>query len=186
MQNFEAIALNSTSVELTWAEPAEPNGNILFYNITGVGSLCDLNTFDQQVNCSPPGSDCFSTVISQLDEFENYTFEIEAVNSKGPGESNANTTEQTLSDGNTCNNNVFSVCFEFRISPIYISAPLPVTGLNATITNGSITLRWNQTDECDVNGVFLKYEMKYSFYDPLGDVENGTGTLIVLFPFVSN
>ena len=89
-QSFSAVALNSTSIQLSWSRPGTPNGEISHYTIvystdSGAESMT-FSTTNETMN------------VTDLNEYTNYTFEITANTSAGFGPA-TQVTETTHEDG---------------------------------------------------------------------------------------
>ncbi len=95
-----ASASSSTTIEVTWdiVPPIDQNGIITMYEVL----YQPLETFDgaimtQTMNVS--GS-AMSVVLSDLEEFVNYTISVRAYTSVGAGNYSSEITVLTLEDGN--------------------------------------------------------------------------------------
>ena len=76
--------LSSTSVELSWTPPTEPNGNITRYHIkylseSKIGSIHD----NREINVTAPA---MNYTVTGLEENTLYHFTVSAENSAGMGE----------------------------------------------------------------------------------------------------
>uniref|UniRef100_A0A3B5N152 Protein tyrosine phosphatase receptor type Q n=1 Tax=Xiphophorus couchianus TaxID=32473 RepID=A0A3B5N152_9TELE len=85
--NLSCSGLSWDSVELSWEVPANPNGQILFYEIT---AEVDMQTFNHQAYAP-------QYKVAGLSPDQEYAFTVAAVNSAGPGNS-LNCTAFTLSE----------------------------------------------------------------------------------------
>lgn len=85
--NLSCSGLSWDSVELSWEVPANPNGQILFYEIT---AEVDMETFNHQAYAP-------QYKVAGLSPDQEYAFTVAAVNSAGPGNS-LNCTAFTLSE----------------------------------------------------------------------------------------
>uniref|UniRef100_M3ZNU9 Protein tyrosine phosphatase receptor type Q n=1 Tax=Xiphophorus maculatus TaxID=8083 RepID=M3ZNU9_XIPMA len=88
--NLSCSGLSWDSVELSWEVPANPNGQILFYEIT---AEVDMQTFNHQAYAP-------QYKVAGLSPDQEYAFTVAAVNSAGPGNS-LNCTAFTLSESPT-------------------------------------------------------------------------------------
>ena len=96
--NFNATAINATAIQLTWLQPSTPHGIVVSYNITynlsevtiGSGSGGNMLIMD---HTGPPMSvlvdaeDGNRYVVTGLNEYTVYQFEIFASTRVGPGPS---------------------------------------------------------------------------------------------------
>ncbi|MEQ2299302.1 hypothetical protein AMECASPLE_013839, partial [Ameca splendens] len=85
--NLSCSGLSWDSVQLSWEVPANPNGQILFYEIT---VEVDMQTFTHQANAP-------EYTVTGLSPDQEFAFTVAAVNSAGPGDS-LNCTAFTLSE----------------------------------------------------------------------------------------
>ncbi|MED6235660.1 hypothetical protein ATANTOWER_031113, partial [Ataeniobius toweri] len=85
--NLSCSGLSWDSVQLSWEVPANPNGQILFYEIT---VEVDMQTFTHQANAP-------EYTVTGLSPDQEFAFAVAAVNSAGPGDS-LNCTAFTLSE----------------------------------------------------------------------------------------
>uniref|UniRef100_A0A3Q3AT28 Protein tyrosine phosphatase receptor type Q n=1 Tax=Kryptolebias marmoratus TaxID=37003 RepID=A0A3Q3AT28_KRYMA len=85
--NLSCSGVSWDSIELSWDTPANPNGQILFYEII---IAVDLQNFTDQTHT--PGY-----TLTGLSPEQDYAFFITAVNSAGPGDG-VNCTASTLSE----------------------------------------------------------------------------------------
>uniref|UniRef100_A0A3B3WHZ6 Uncharacterized protein n=1 Tax=Poecilia mexicana TaxID=48701 RepID=A0A3B3WHZ6_9TELE len=85
--NLSCSGLSWDSVELSWEVPANPNGQILFYEIT---AEVDVQTFTHQAYAP-------QYKVTGLSPDQEYAFTVAAVNSAGPGDG-LNCTAFTLSE----------------------------------------------------------------------------------------
>ena len=91
--NFNATAINATAIQLTWSQPPTPHGIVVSYNITynlsemintGSGSGNDVLFFNSVL---VGGEDGNRYVVTGLNEYTVYQFEIFASTRVGPGPS---------------------------------------------------------------------------------------------------
>lgn len=85
--NLSCSGLSWDSVELSWEVPANPNGQILFYEIT---AEVETETFTHEAYTP-------EYTVTGLSPDKEYAFIVAAVNSAGPGDS-LNCTAATLSE----------------------------------------------------------------------------------------
>ena len=91
--NFNATAINSTAIQLTWSQPPTPYGIVVSYNITynlsemintGSGSGSNVLFLNSVLVDAEEGN---SYVVTGLNEYTIYQFEIFASTRIGPGPS---------------------------------------------------------------------------------------------------
>ena len=94
-QNPRALTVNSTAIEVQWEQVPEEqrNGEITLYEIRIVPEKFET-TFSVNVSRTT-----LTVVITELEEFVNYTFSIRAYTSVGPGPFSTNTTNRTFTAG---------------------------------------------------------------------------------------
>ncbi|KAM8751980.1 phosphatidylinositol phosphatase PTPRQ [Acanthopagrus schlegelii] len=85
--NLSCSGVSWDSVKLSWERPANPNGQILFYDIL---LEADLQSYTHQAHTS-------EYTVSGLSPDQEYEFTVAAVNSAGPGD-RVNCTASTLSE----------------------------------------------------------------------------------------
>ncbi|XP_038124665.1 phosphatidylinositol phosphatase PTPRQ [Cyprinodon tularosa] len=85
--NLSCLGLSWDSVLISWEVPANPNGQILFYEITGE---VNMQTFTHK-------ADTLEYTVTGLSPDQEYVLAVAAVNSAGPGDIN-NCTAFTLSE----------------------------------------------------------------------------------------
>uniref|UniRef100_A0A3Q2CFZ0 Protein tyrosine phosphatase receptor type Q n=1 Tax=Cyprinodon variegatus TaxID=28743 RepID=A0A3Q2CFZ0_CYPVA len=85
--NLSCLGLSWDSVQISWEVPANPNGQILFYEITGE---VNMQTFTHK-------ADTLEYTVTGLSPDQEYVLAVAAVNSAGPGDIN-NCTAFTLSE----------------------------------------------------------------------------------------
>ena len=78
--SFNATAINSTAIQLVWSEPLTPNGIIISYNIT-------YNLSEMLASVLVDTEYGKKYVVTELDEYTVYRFEIFASTRVGPGPS---------------------------------------------------------------------------------------------------
>ena len=91
-ENLTIISVTSSSVSLSWTEPSEPNGLILYYEVEVRNSLAEDEYYNETCSESP-------CTINELDECTNYSFSVTAVNKAGKGQYSDVQTDSTLSGG---------------------------------------------------------------------------------------
>lgn len=85
--NLTCSGLSWNSVQLSWELPANPNGQILFYEI-----LLEVNLQSDTHKAHTP-----EYTVTGLSPDQEYTLTVAAINSAGPGDQ-ANCTASTLSE----------------------------------------------------------------------------------------
>ena len=86
--NFSAAAINSTTIELTWSQPPTPNGIVIFYNLTyNLSEMIFESSFSVLNSVLVGAEDKNSYVVTGLNEYTIYQFEIFASTRIGPGPS---------------------------------------------------------------------------------------------------
>ena len=94
--SFNATAINSTAIQLTWSRPPTPNGIVVSYNITynlsevriASGSGGNVLMMDgTPMSVLVGAEDGNSYVVAGLDEYTIYEFEMFASTRIGPGPS---------------------------------------------------------------------------------------------------
>ena len=78
--SFNATAINSTAIQLVWSESLTPNGIIISYNIT-------YNLSEMLASVLVDAEYGKKYVVTELDEYTVYRFEIFASTRVGPGPS---------------------------------------------------------------------------------------------------
>jgi len=78
--SFNVTAINSTAIQLVWSEPLTPNGIIISYNIT-------YNLSEMLASVLVDTEYGKKYVVTELDEYTVYRFEIFASTRVGPGPS---------------------------------------------------------------------------------------------------
>lgn len=74
------IPISSTSINVTWSLPPKPNGRIIRYNISQI-----INSTKVRLNPNDEGLSMF-LIISNLEPYSNYTFQVAACNKIGCNE----------------------------------------------------------------------------------------------------
>jgi len=98
--SFNATTINSTAIQLVWSEPPTPNGIIISYNIT-------YNLSEMLASVLVDAEHGKKYVVTELDEYTVYRFEIFASTRVGPGPSTgagAQTNETNKSSSISCQN----------------------------------------------------------------------------------
>lgn len=85
--NLSCSGVSWDSVQLSWDQPANPNGQILFYEIL---LKIDLQSYTHQAHTP-------EYTVTGLSPDQEYTLSVVAVNSAGPGDP-VNCTANTLSE----------------------------------------------------------------------------------------
>ena len=96
--NFNATAINATAIQLTWSQPPTPDGIVVFYNITynlsevtidsgSGGNVLMMDHTGPPMSVLVDAEDGNSYVVTGLNEYTIYQFEIFASTRIGPGPS---------------------------------------------------------------------------------------------------
>ena len=97
------MTVGAQSVNVTICPPAaiDQNGLILSYNVSYTGDPFDTPIQSQSfaVSLSYPATACVNVTLTGLEEFNNYTVSVKAVNSAGSGDSSAGVITQTDAAG---------------------------------------------------------------------------------------
>ncbi|CAH1242707.1 ANGPT2 [Branchiostoma lanceolatum] len=112
-RNLRAAPSSHSSVNLVWAPPIEPNGEIISYTVQyGASGSCGEASLSQNVTTT---DDSTTTVIGDLKPYTNYTFRVSGATRAGEGDfSNCDSTRtlgyyptapviQTFADQHDCN-----------------------------------------------------------------------------------
>ena len=83
--NFNATAINSTAIQLTWSPPPTPYGIVISYNITY--NLSEIIRFSVLSSVLVGAEDGTSYLVTGLNEYTTYELEIFASTRIGPGPS---------------------------------------------------------------------------------------------------
>ena len=101
--NVSILTLGAQSINVTICPPAgiDQNGLILSYNVSYTGDPFDTLIQSQSfsVSLSYPATACVNVTLTGLEEFNNYTVSVQAVNSAGSGVSSAVVVAQTDAAG---------------------------------------------------------------------------------------
>ena len=97
-------AFTSTNISISWSPPVptEQNGLITSYSIQVYGYPFPAVNSSINAPCITmdyPVTQLVTFTLTELEEFNNYTISVAAVNSNGTGPYTANITQQTLPDG---------------------------------------------------------------------------------------
>ena len=104
--NITLQTLGSQSIRVTICPPPQinQNGLILSYNVSYTGDPFD--TFTQfvtvSVSLSYPATTCINTNLTGLEEFNNYTVTVRAVNAIGSSDPSTGVIAQTNAAGSYC------------------------------------------------------------------------------------
>ena len=96
--NFNATAINATAIQLTWSQPPTPDGIVVSYNITynlsevtidsgSGGNVLMMDHTGPPMSVLVDAEDGNSYVVTGLNEYTIYQFEIFASTRIGPGPS---------------------------------------------------------------------------------------------------
>ena len=101
--NISLLTLGAQSINVTICPPAgiDQNGLILSYNVSYTGDPFDTLIQSQSfaVSLSYPATACVNVTLTGLEEFNNYTVSVQAVNSAGFGVSSAGVITRTYLSG---------------------------------------------------------------------------------------
>ena len=101
--NISLRTLGTQSIQVTICPPAEidQNGLILRYIVSYTGNPIDTMTQSNTVNVSLsyPATACTNTTLDGLEEFDNYTVTVQAVNSAGSSGSSTGVIAETNAAG---------------------------------------------------------------------------------------
>ena len=101
--NISLLVLGPQSINVTICPPAaiDQNGLILSYNVSYTGDPFDALIQSQSfaVSLSYPTTACVNVTLTGLEEFNNYTVSVQAVNSAGSGVSSTGVVAQTNTAG---------------------------------------------------------------------------------------
>ena len=101
--NVSLLTVGPQSINVTICPPAaiDQNGLILSYNVSYTGDPFDTLIQSQSfaVSLSYPATACVNVTLTGLEEFNNYTVSVQAVNSAGSGDSSAGVITQTDAAG---------------------------------------------------------------------------------------
>ena len=145
-QNVTAMALNSTSISVSWSSPplADQNGMIVGYNISYTTDVqIEVITFNRSI------------VISDLQPFTNYNISVRAFTvAAGPPGSTIVTTDpagKLESPTFTCSHLLYT-------APS--AAPQNVAGM--AVDSTSISVSWSSPPLADQNGIIVGYNITYT------------------------
>ena len=104
VQNISTESLSSITIQICFYPPfpVNQNGPLTSFNILYTGNPFDAQTKNLTIPISPavyPLSTMFCANLTNLQEYNNYTVSIEAVNANGDGPASVGTVEQTDSSG---------------------------------------------------------------------------------------
>ena len=101
--NISLLVLGPQSINVTICPPAaiNQNGLILSYNVPYTGDPFDTLIQSQSfaVSLSYPATACVNVTLTGLEDFNNYTVSVQAVNSAGSGVSSAGVIARTYLSG---------------------------------------------------------------------------------------
>ena len=101
--NIVLQTLGSQSIQVTICPPPQidQNGLILSYNVSYTGDPFDtsLQSVTVSVSLSYPATTCINTNLAGLEEFNNYTITVRAVNSIGSSDPSIVETAETNAAG---------------------------------------------------------------------------------------
>ena len=104
--NIALQTLGTQSIRVTICPPPQidQNGLISSYTVSYTGSPFDTSTqsITFNVSLSYPATTCINTNLTGLEEFNNYTATVNAVNSIGLSDPSAGVTTQTNAAGSYC------------------------------------------------------------------------------------
>ena len=125
------MVLGAQSINVTICPPAaiNQNGLILSYNVSYIGDPFDtlLQSQSFAVSLSYPATACVNVTLTGLEEFNNYTVSVQAVNSAGSGVSSAGVVAQTDPAGEYINCIIVICIYEpfglVASQPLYVFNP---------------------------------------------------------------
>ena len=104
--NITLQTLGTQSIRVTICPPPQidQNGLISSYIVSYTGNPFDasIQSMTVSVSLSYPATTCINTNLTELEEFNNYTVTIRAVNSIGSSDPSAGVTAQTNAAGSYC------------------------------------------------------------------------------------
>ncbi|KAI6653158.1 hypothetical protein LOD99_11506, partial [Oopsacas minuta] len=145
-QNVMTVALSDTSIRVTFDPPPaiNQNGPDLMYNISYTGEIFDNNTQFVMVNApnsNYPAETQISVNLTELQEYNNYTISIRAINVEG-------TSEYT--------NGVV------QLTDIAAPSDTPQNVMTETLSATSIRVTFDPPPAIDQNGPDLMYNISYT------------------------
>ena len=95
--NVETVVVSSTSILVRWNDvpPIDQNGIITDYEVL----YLPLETFGGTINIQIVNTSNMFLLLDNLEEYVNYTIQVRAFTSVGPGPFSDPITNQTLQDG---------------------------------------------------------------------------------------
>ena len=168
--NFNATAINSTAILLTWSEPPTPYGIVVSYNITynfsevqtdvGSGMISPLvmDYTEAPASVLVDAGDGNSYLVTGLNEYTVYVFEIFASTRIGSGPS----TQETARTQHTRKHRSLLLCEhqEFHLNSLFlITDPhAPPENIQISVTGSRMAvLSWNSPPSEDQNGIITYY-----------------------------
>ena len=175
------------SINVSWEmlECQDRHGNITMYEVRYTGLNFGENV-NQTLNTS--SGDELSLMVDDLEEFANYTIEVRAYTTVGPGPYSSPMNVQTLPDSKcvcvcvyvcvfvcvcVCAYVHVHTCVYARIHVVFVCSTVPsasVTNLTVRETQPTaVDLSWGPVNDRDQNGIIQSYGIYYQLYNSSDD-----------------